>query len=96
MATKQHFEILKRGVNAWNEWRRENSCIKPKLRGAILFGMDLSTANLGEADLHEAILSGANLSSANLIRADLSMEHEFYSDCFSQLANQPLLDNIHI
>ena len=54
MATKEHFEILKRGVNAWNEWRRENSCIKPKLGGAILFGMDLSTANLGEADLHEA------------------------------------------
>ncbi len=91
MATKEHFEILKRGVNACNEWRRENSCIKPKLGGAILFGMDLSTANLVEADLHEAILSGANL-----IRADLSKDHEFYSECFSQITNKPLLDNIHI
>ena len=24
------------------------------------------------------------------------MAHKFYSDCFSQVANQPLLDNIHI
>ncbi|MCH7673673.1 pentapeptide repeat-containing protein [candidate division KSB1 bacterium] len=47
--------------------------------------------NPGEADLHEAILSGANLSSANFIRADLSMEPEFYSECFSQITNKALL-----
>ena len=43
--------ILKKGVDAWNAWRRENPDIRPDLREA-----DLRGANLGEADLRGADL----------------------------------------
>jgi hypothetical protein len=32
MADDEHVAILKRGVDAWNEWRRENPDIVPDLR----------------------------------------------------------------
>jgi uncharacterized protein YjbI with pentapeptide repeats len=65
MANDEHVAILKKGVAAWNEWRRENPDIRP----------DLSEADLSEADLSEADLVGANLSGAKLaelVGADLS------------------------
>jgi uncharacterized protein YjbI with pentapeptide repeats len=81
MANDEHVAMLKRGVDAWNEWRGENPYIRPNLReahlikadlggadlrGADLSGADLSDANLSGADLSEANLSGARLSGANL------------------------------
>jgi len=77
MANEEHVAILKKGVAAWNEWRRENPDIRPNLSGANLrrahlYGADLSGADLSRADLSEADLSGADLSGANLSRADLS------------------------
>ena len=77
MANDKHVAILKKGVAAWNEWRRENPDIRPNLSGANLrrahlYGADLSGADLSRADLSEAGLSGADLSGADLSRADLS------------------------
>ena len=77
MANDEHVAILKKGVAAWNEWRRENPDIRPNLSGANLrrahlYGADLSGADLSRADLSEAGLSGADLSGADLSRADLS------------------------
>ena len=77
MANEEHVAILKKGVAAWNEWRRENPDIRPNLSGANLrrahlYGADLSGADLSRADLSEAGLSGADLSGADLSRADLS------------------------
>jgi len=82
MANEEHVAILKKGVAAWNEWRRENPDIRPNLSGANLrrahlygadlSGADLSGADLSRADLSEAGLSGADLSGADLSRADLS------------------------
>jgi len=77
MANEEHVAILKKGVAAWNEWRRENPDIRPNLSGANLrrahlYGADLSGADLSRADLSEAGLSGADLSRADLSRADLS------------------------
>ena len=54
--------ILLRGADAWNSWRIRN-------RG---FAIDLSGADLGEADLRGAGLSGADLRWSYLGRADLS------------------------
>ena len=51
MANDEHFAILKQGVAAWNEWRRENPDIRPDLSGANLRGAKLSGANLRGADL---------------------------------------------
>jgi len=76
MANEEHLAILKRGVEAWNQWREKNPDIGPDLGeanliGAHLSGADLSKANLSWADLNRADLNRANLSQAHLIRADL-------------------------
>ncbi len=81
MADKEHLEILGRGVDAWNQWRKANPEIRPDLSGAHLINRDLSRAdfdgaNLAGADLSKAQLShatlhGANLESSTLILADL-------------------------
>ncbi len=54
MANLVHLEILKQGVEAWNNWRVENLEIKPDLSGA-----DLSMAYINEADFHKANLRKA-------------------------------------
>ena len=77
MANEEHVAILKKGVAAWNEWRRENPDIRPNLSGANLrrahlYGADLRGADLSRADLSAAGHSGADLSGADLSRADLS------------------------
>jgi uncharacterized protein YjbI with pentapeptide repeats len=61
MADEEHFALLKKGVAAWNAWRKENPDIHPDLRGADLIAASLSRANLFGADLIEANLSGADL-----------------------------------
>jgi hypothetical protein len=86
MADESQLSLLKQGVGAWNEWRRETHgsqvnlsgakldrayLIGANLFGANLFGADLSGANLSGAILYGAILSGANLNFANLSRANL-------------------------
>ena len=67
MANKKHLTILRQGVEAWNQWRKDNSDVTPDLREA-----NLSWENLSEADLNEAYFSQANLSEADLSEADLS------------------------
>lgn len=73
MANQEHLEILKQGVKAWNQWRKEHPEIQPDLRDADLRNVNLHGANLENADLRETNLSGANLSEAKLFRGDLSM-----------------------
>ena len=72
MANEEHVEILRQGVEVWNELREDNPTFQPNLAGANLGEMDLSHANLRKANLSNANLSGANLSGANLDGADLS------------------------
>jgi uncharacterized protein YjbI with pentapeptide repeats len=69
MANDEHVAILKKGVDAWNEWRNENPGIKPDLSNADLSGVNLRTANLSRADLCEANLGGADLFKADLTEA---------------------------
>lgn len=66
MANQEHLDLLRQGVDCWNDWRKNNSALRPDLRGA-----NLSSANLGWADLRGVNLISANLSWANLSRADL-------------------------
>jgi TIR domain/Pentapeptide repeats (8 copies) len=76
MAKKEHLKILRRGVSAWNIWRKRNRGVELDLsrahfRGADLEGADLHGVNLCAAQLYEANLSRANLRDADLNRAEL-------------------------
>jgi uncharacterized protein YjbI with pentapeptide repeats len=86
MANQEHLDLLKQGVDVWNQWRKEHLDIRPNLsnadlRNASLVGVDLSRAdlryinlfraNLGKAHLIATSLSGANLSETYLSGADL-------------------------
>ena len=44
MANKKHVARLKQGVEAWNQWRRENPKIRPDLSRAGLIRASLSGA----------------------------------------------------
>ncbi len=82
MAKQQHLDVLKLGVEKWNQWRDEYLDIKPDLSEANLNsfnlkGVNFSGANLIRIKLGEADLSGANLNRVNLagsyaIKVDLS------------------------
>jgi hypothetical protein len=69
MANQEHLDILKQGVQIWNQWREEHPDIEPDLSKAALRGADLSEADLIGATLSKADLSGADLSKANLLGA---------------------------
>src|SRR3954451_3164280 len=76
MANKEHLARLKPGVEAWNQWRRENPDARPDLSQANLVGAhlveaDLSGTNLFWADLAYANLHNADFSRANLFAANL-------------------------
>jgi uncharacterized protein YjbI with pentapeptide repeats len=76
MTDEEQLKILRQGVAAWNEWRKENPDVRADLRGAELIRADLNGADLNGADLRGADLRGANLLGAdlrgvNLIRAVL-------------------------
>jgi hypothetical protein len=76
MANESHLSVLKQGVEAWNQWRKQNPSVKPDLSNAILtrkllFGVDLSGADLRYATLRWTDLTGATLSGADLGEADL-------------------------
>ncbi|NER98971.1 MAG: pentapeptide repeat-containing protein [Symploca sp. SIO1B1] len=82
MANRDHLAELNKGIQVWNQWRRENPDIIPDLTKANLSGVDLRKAdfrraNLSFADLRKAKLSrakfsGTRFSSANLSKVDLS------------------------
>src|SRR6266571_3391209 len=71
MANNEHLQILKKGVIAWNQWRKWNPGLKPDLSQADFHGADLERANFYWANLSGANFSGGNLVLAKLGRADL-------------------------
>jgi len=71
MANQEHLAKLKEGVEAWNQWRKENPDLVPDLRRADLGGAQLQGANLYRAQLQEANLGGTQLQGANLGIAQL-------------------------
>ena len=41
MANQEHLDLLKQGVEIWNQWRQENATIRPDLSEAPLAKIDL-------------------------------------------------------
>src|SRR5437763_2747830 len=82
MANQEHLDLLKQGVEAWNQWLEKHPDVKPdlsdanlggsNLRGAKLNRAILNGANLRRAELSDADLNGANLNRITLDRANLS------------------------
>jgi uncharacterized protein YjbI with pentapeptide repeats len=70
VANPEHLAKLNEGVKAWNQWKEENSAVRPDLRKAFLLVANLSGANLSGADLFGADLSGANLSGATMVETN--------------------------
>ena len=85
MANEEHLAILRKGVDAWNQWRLDNMWVRPDLRWAVLRETELSSANLRRARLRGADLRGANLTraileSANLLTAALRGANFYNAD----------------
>src|SRR5579885_2002312 len=72
MADQDQLALLKRGVAAWNEWRKQNPQVQPDLSGAVLAEADLKEIDLRRVNLSKADLSGTDLRGALLDEADLS------------------------
>jgi uncharacterized protein YjbI with pentapeptide repeats len=71
MANKKQLEILKRGIDVWNKWRKENPSAEIDLEEASLREIDLNTVNLNNANLRGADLFRADLIGTNLVGASL-------------------------
>jgi hypothetical protein len=78
-SVQTELEILKSGVNAWNEWRTENPTIRPSLPAADLSGRDLSRANLSETDLSGADLYKADM--RNVFGVGATFEGAYLAEC---------------
>ncbi len=65
------YQILRRSVSGWNQYRADNPDAAVDLRGAYLEGADLRGADLRLANLRLADLRLANLRLADLRGADL-------------------------
>ena len=89
MANEAHPKILKEGIRAWNNWKRENPAIRPNLAesnliGARLSGAILHGAKLSGASLYGTKLYGTNLSGAYLKRINLT-DSEMYRTIFGNV-----------
>ncbi len=71
MVKRQHLELLRQGITAWNQWRKDNPDIQPNLSEVDLRQADLSGADLSGADLWGARFSGARTRRAHLSKAPL-------------------------
>ncbi|GHO91511.1 hypothetical protein KSF_015590 [Reticulibacter mediterranei] len=74
MASQEHLDLFKQGVEVWNKWRAGNPLIHPNLsharfgkRSIDLSNMNLSATNLSFCSMTHDNLSGANLNGANLM-----------------------------
>ena len=72
MADQEHLNLIEKGRDVWNNWRRIHPELPPDLSDADFVGENLSGEDLSEANLRQANFTEANLSKANLIKADLS------------------------
>jgi uncharacterized protein YjbI with pentapeptide repeats len=71
MANPKHLQILKQGVEEWNQWRSMHRDITPDLYRADLTRAKLTNVNFWRADLRQVNLSKAHLHGTILHEADL-------------------------
>jgi uncharacterized protein YjbI with pentapeptide repeats len=104
MADYGHLDILCRGVEEWNQWRKQNPEITPDLAGADLSGIDftggnpkstvgcnLIQANLRRANLRGSVLTGAGLMEVDAVGADFSNADLSRAFCFRARLSKAIL-----
>jgi TIR domain/Pentapeptide repeats (8 copies) len=107
MANPKHLEILKRGVEVWNKWRREEPETLADLRRTTANDLALSNRDdratfpiirpdLRNTDLRLADLHGANLSGVDFRMADLRGAILGDSDLTEALFNAANLTDAHL
>lgn len=77
MPNSTHLAQIKRGAEAWNQWRENNPDVAPDLKAAFLRkarleGVNFSNSLLFETNLRRALCGRANFRGAHLGGADLS------------------------
>ncbi|NOT04421.1 MAG: pentapeptide repeat-containing protein [Anaerolineales bacterium] len=78
MANEEQLEILKQGVDIWNEWRRNYPDLvidlnEADLSGSSLRGIDFRRVSLKHANLVKASLPEADFREADMSKADLGL-----------------------
>ena len=75
MANKEQLRILKReGVEAWNQWRKNNPDKEINLRGADLREKNLSGVDFSKADIRSTNFTGATLGGAKFCKAKAGLQ----------------------
>jgi uncharacterized protein YjbI with pentapeptide repeats len=85
MANREHQEILQKGVEVWNRWRKQSAETTP----------DLTHANLCDMELAGADFESAHLQFASAKRCDLRGAQFDHSDLAGALFDGAKLDNAH-
>ncbi len=67
---EHHLTLLRKGVDVWNEWRKNNPHVLPNFRRASLKKFCFCGANLTDADFSQAFLLGSCFGEADLRDAD--------------------------
>ena len=75
MPNPEHLEILRKGVETWNLWRKQNPHVAPDLSETDLSNLSLRSVNFARTDLSRAKIIGGDLTdsylaSSHLIHAD--------------------------
>lgn len=73
MASQEHLDLLKQGVDIWNQWRTEHPMVSP----------DLGVADLSEANFQEVNFSRTRLVKAHLCRTNLTMANFSFAACMA-------------
>ena len=66
MASEEQLSLIRQGVEKWNQWRDQNTDIRPDLSQADLREIQLQKADLSNTNLNKAKLQFSNLTGANL------------------------------
>jgi uncharacterized protein YjbI with pentapeptide repeats len=80
---QNHFEVLKRGVRAWNAWREAYPEVIPDLSGGLLPELLAPEINLTRTNLRRTIFYHADLARSMFIGADLT-KTIFIEACLKQ------------
>jgi len=72
MPNQEHANLLDKGVEVWNRWRKDNFEVRPDLSGVICRLRNLQGINFSNTDLSGACLEGCEFGNADFTRANLS------------------------